>query len=275
MEGEVEAGGVHHEGVVVHEVLGAEEPPGLAFRGDDLFKAFHGHVEIEFEPCAAKGPLVKPHATGLTVDPNRQHRVPIEGLVQPLVKDGDVFDVHAFQASAGSEQRTGEAGSEVALVDVRLKRGPHCRDHLRRGAQDVLARDVPVLATEAVQMLEDVGQVEIAAAFHLEVGAEVRPNHRIDPLAAAILRLVPPALEAAAKEVLFTLGVKGLRAALPVTDLAGSAAFATGQVGDRVVEVFVAAERPQRRNERTVGRDGQRESSALARTGRRGRQARS
>ena len=124
MESEGEAGGVHNEGVMIHEVLGAEEPLGLAFRGDDLFKAFHGHIEFEFEPGAAMGPLVKPHATGLTVDPNRQHRVPIEGLVQPLVKDGNVFDVHAFQASAGSEQRTGEAGSEVELVDVRLKRGP-------------------------------------------------------------------------------------------------------------------------------------------------------
>ena len=264
MEGEGEAGGVHHEGVMVHEVLGAEEPLGLAFRGDDLFKAFHRGVEVEFEPCAAMGPLVKPHATGLTVDPNRQHRVPIEGLVQPFVKDRNVLDVHTIKASAGSEQRTGEAGSEVALVDVRLKRGPHGRGHLRRGAQDVLARDVPMLASKAVQMLEDVGQVEIAAAFHLEVGAEVRPNHRIDPLATAILCLVPPALEAAAKEVLFTLGVKGLRAAFPVADLAGSAAFATGQIGNRVVEVFVAAERPQRRNERTVGRDGQRESSELA-----------
>ena len=264
MEGEGEASGVHHEGVVVHEVFGAEEPLGLAFRSDDLLKAFHGHIEVEFEPCAAMGPLVKPHATGLTVDPNRQHRVPIEGLVQPRVKEGDVFDMHAFQASAGSEQRTGEAGSEVALVDVGLKRGPHGRGHLRRGAQDVLARDVPMLASKAVQMLEDVGQVEIAAAFHLEVGAEVRPNHRIDPLSAAILRLVPPALKAAAKEVLFTLGVKGLRSAYPVADLAGSAAFSASQVSDRVVEVFVAAERPQRRHKRTVGRDGQRESSELA-----------
>ena len=57
------------------------------------------------------------------------------------------------------------------------------------------------------------------------------------------------------------------------TDLAGSTAFATGQIGDRVVEVFVAAERPQRRHERTVGRDGQRKPSAPRGTGRRGRQA--
>ena len=197
MEGEVEAGGFHHEGVVIHEMFGAEEPLGLAFRGDDLFKAFHGHVEVEFEPCAAMGPLVKPNATRLAIDPNRQHRVPVEGLVQPLVKDGDVLDVHAFKASAGSEQRTGETGSQVALVDVGLKRRPHGRGHLRWGAQDVLAGNVPVLSIEAVQVLEDVGQVEIAATCHLEVGAEVGPNHRIDPFAAAILRLVPPALEAA------------------------------------------------------------------------------
>ena len=193
------AGGVHHKGVVVHEVLGAEEPLGLAFRGDDLFKALHGHIEVEFEPCAAMGPLVKPNATRLAIDPNRQHRVPVEGLVQPFVKDGNILDVHAFKASAGSEQRTGEAGSEVALVDVRLERGPHGRGHLRRGAQNVLAGNVPMLPTEAVQVLEDVGQVKIAAACHLKIGAEVRPNHRIDPLAAAVLRLVPPALEAAAK----------------------------------------------------------------------------
>ena len=255
-------------------MFGAEEPLGLTFRGDDLFKAFHGYVEVEFEPCAAMSPLVKPHATRLAVDPNRQHRIPVEGLVQPLVKDGNVFDVHAFLASARSEQRTGEASSEIALVDVRLKRRPHGRGHLRRGSQDVLAGDVPMLPTEAVQVLEDVGQLKIAAACHLEVGTKVRPDHRIDPPAAAVRRLVPPALKAAAKEVLFTLGVKGLCAAFPVTDLAGSAAFSAGQVSDRVVEVFVAAERPQRWNERTVGRDGQRESCALGGSGGRRRQAR-
>ena len=209
MEGEGEAGGVHHKGVVVHEVLGTEEPFGLAFRGDHFFKAFHGHVKVEFEPSAAMGPLVKPNATRLAIDPNRQHRVPVEGLVQPFVKDGDVLDVHAFKASAGSKQRTGETGSQVALVDVRLKRGPHGRGHLRRGAQDVLAGNVPMFPTEAVQVLEHVREVEIATAFHLEVGAEVRPNHRIDTLTTVILFLVPPALETAADQVLFTLGVHG------------------------------------------------------------------
>lgn len=71
MESEVEARGVHHEGLVVHEVFGAEEPLGLAFWRDHFFKAFHGHIEVEFEPCAAMGPLVKPHATRLAIDPNK------------------------------------------------------------------------------------------------------------------------------------------------------------------------------------------------------------